>query len=175
MKNTALPIILCLLLSSITAAGWAAEPVAPRTGLWQVDSQVFLFDRQVPNLSKLVGMGPQKLQTHINRMLQQNHARVSSDGTAQLCVNTQQIASGNFVNDQGSGCNVSRGKRVNNVLIFQIQCSAPSGSGLTVVRLLDDRHWQATTELILTIRSIAQKIDVKSNGVWLDEQCPAGL
>ncbi len=175
MPNITLAAALSLLLWAATPLCMAAEPIIPNAGLWQVDGQVFLFDRAVPNLNKLVGMGPQKLQMHIDNMLRQNHARIASDGTAQLCVNAQQIASGNFVNDQGSGCKVSRGIHVGNVYIFQIQCAAPSGSGVTTVRLLDSTHWQATTQLILTIRGIAQQIDVKSQGTWLNEKCPAGM
>jgi len=153
----------------------APERITPKAGLWQVNSQTLWFDRVVPDVGKMILMGPQTLQNHINNMLQQNHARLNGDGTAVLCVNEQQIASNRYVNDNGSGCTVSQGKRIGNVLIFQTQCEAPSGFGVTTVRLVDSQHWEATSQFIVTIRSIAQNIDNNSYGTWLSKNCPAGM
>lgn len=169
-------ISLGLLLSPLSFSALAApERVMPQAGLWRVDSTTALFGHVVPDLSKLVRQGPQKLQNHINNMLQQNRARLQGDGTAEICVSEQQIASNDFVNDNGSGCTVSKGKRIGNVLIFQTQCEAPSGFGVTTVRLLDGHHWEATSQFIVTIRGIAQNIDNKSYGTWLSASCSAEM
>ena len=163
-----------LLLGILSLPALAApERVMPQAGLWQVDSTTSLFVHVVPDLSKLVRQGPQKLLNHIDNMLQQNHTHMNGDGTASICVSAQQIASNDYVNDSGSGCTVSRGNRIGNVLIFQTQCEAPSGFGVTTVRLLDSKHWEATSQFIVTIRGIAQNIDNKSYGTWLSASCSA--
>lgn len=168
--------ILNLLLYSLCANALAAqEHITPKAGLWQVNSQTLWFDRVVPDVGKMIRMRPQKLQNHIDSMLQQNHARLNGDGTATVCISEQQIASNDYVNDNGSGCTVSKGKRIGNVLIFQTQCEAPSGFGVTTVRLVDSQHWEATSQFIVTIRSIAQNIDNKSYGTWQSAHCPAGV
>ncbi len=171
-KHPSMLITASLLLCSLSFSALAApERVMPQAGLWQVNSSTFLFGHAVPDLNKLVRQGPQKLQNHINNMLQQNRTRLNGDGTAAVCVSEQQIASNNYVNDNGSGCTVSRGSRIGNVLIFQTQCEAPSGFGVTTVHLLDSQHWEATSQFIVTIRGIAQNIDNKSYGTWLSASC----
>lgn len=167
----------CLLFGALSIPALAAPQIrtTPQAGVWQIESQTALFGHMVPDVSKIIRMGPQKLQNHINSMLQQNHARLNGDGTATLCVSEQQIASNDYVNDQGSGCAVSKAKRIGNILIFQTQCEAPSGFGVTTVRLLDSQHWEATSQFIVTIRGIAQNIDNKSYGTWQSARCPAGL
>ena len=164
------------LLFALSSPAFATqERIMPKAGLWQVNSQTLWFDRVVPDVGKMIHMGPKKLQNHINNMLQQNHVRLNGDGTAAVCVSEQQITSNNYVNDNGSGCAVSKGKRIGNVLFFQTQCEAPSGFGVTTVRLVDSQHWEATSQFIVTIRSIAQNIDNKSYGTWQSANCPAGL
>lgn len=165
-----------LLLGILSLPALAApERVTPQAGLWQVNSTTSLFGHVVPDLGNLISKGPQKLQVHINNMLQQNHTRLNGDGTASICVSEQQIASNDFVNDNGSGCTVSKGKRIGNVLIFQTQCEAPSGFGVTTMRLLDSKHWEATSQFIVTIRGIAQNIDNRSYGTWLSASCSAEM
>ncbi|MEZ5436693.1 MAG: DUF3617 family protein [Pseudomonadales bacterium] len=175
MRN--LKLFFCVTLAaffSLTAQ--ANQPsVQPQAGLWQVESSTSLFGHVVPDLGKLIRQGPQKLQTHIDNMLRQNHARLNGDGTTSLCVSAQQIASNHYVNDQGSGCSVSTGKRIGNVIIFQTRCEAPYGFGVTTVRLRDSQHWEATSQFIVTIRGIAQQIDNTSYGTWRSESCSTGL
>lgn len=169
-------LLISLLLSVLSFPALAAqERITPKAGLWQINSQTLWFDRVVPDVGKIIRMGPQKLQNHIDSMLQQNHARLNGDGTTTLCVSEQQIASNHYVNDNGSGCTVGKGKRVGNILMFQTQCDAPSGTGFTTVRLLDSERWEATSQFIVTIRGIAQNIDNKSYGTWIGARCPVGM
>lgn len=172
LKSITTSLLLCSLSFSALAA---PERVTPQAGLWQIESTTSLFGHAVPDLGNLISKGPQKLQVHINNMLQQNHTRLNGDGTASICVSEQQIASNDFVNDNGSGCTVSKGKRIGNVLIFQAQCEAPSGFGVTTMRLLDSKHWEATSQFIVTIRGIAQNIDNRSYGTWLSASCSAEM
>jgi hypothetical protein len=170
-RNLTATVLLTLGLLVLPPAFATEPPIQPKAGLWQVSSQTTWFDRVVPDVGKIIRMGPERLQTHIDNMLRQNHVRLNDDGTAALCVNEKQIASNVYVNDQGSGCTVAKGRRIGRILFFQIQCDAPSGSGLTTVKLLDSEHWEATTQLIVTVRGVAQHINNYSRGTWQSAEC----
>jgi len=167
-------LLMALLLVTLPARA-DNETIRPKPGLWKIDSMTALYGHVVPDVPSIIALGPAALQEHIANMLRQNHMRIAEDGTTLMCITAQQIASNVYVNDYGSGCLVSPGRRTGNTLNFQINCGAPKGTGNARVSMLTKSIWTARTHLELSIRGFIQDIDNISTGSWVSSTCPAGM
>lgn len=165
-------VILASLLVTAPTPALAAKKIRLNPGLWQIESQTALYGHVVPDVYAIISHGPAALQNHVNAMLLQNRVRIGDNGTATVCVTAKQIARNQFVNDQGSGCSVSKGKRSGNTIHFDIACEAPKGNGTTELEILSSTQWVATSSVTLTIRNLSQDVDNKSYGTWLGNNCP---
>lgn len=173
-KHHGLCISLSCMLAFTATPAMAAKKIRLKPGLWQIDSQTALYGHVVPDVYTIISHGPVALQNHVNAMLLQNRVRIGDNGTATVCVTAKQIARNNFVNDQGSGCSVSKGKRSGNNIHYDIACEAPKGHGTTELVILSNTQWVATSRVKLTVRNLSQDVDNKSYGTWLSDTCPQG-
>jgi hypothetical protein len=173
-KHRGLCVALACVLAATATQAMAAKKIRLKPGLWQIDSQTALYGHVVPDVYAIISHGPVALQNHVNAMLLQNRVRLDENGTATVCVTARQIARNQFVNDQGSGCSVSKGRRSSNNIHFDITCEAPKGSGQTDLAILSNTQWVATSRIKLTVRNLSQDVDNKSYGTWLGDTCPQG-
>ena len=172
-KKTLNHIALACLLAA-TCSPVLAKNIKLKPGLWKIESRTRLFNRDVPYVSKIIALGPEALQIHVQDMLQQNRIRITDDGNATICVTAKQIAKNDFVNDEGSGCDVGNGIRTGNTIHYNINCTAPKGNGHTEVTITSRTNWVASSNLQITVRGITQIVGNESAGTWLGNTCPLG-
>ena len=174
MQKKTLNHIALACLVAITCSPALAKNIKLKPGLWKIESRTRLFNRDVPYVSKIIALGPEALQVHVQSMLHQNRIRITDDGNATICVTAKQIAKNDFVNDEGSGCDVGNGMRTGNTIHYNINCTAPKGSGHTEVTITSRTHWVASSNLKITVRGITQDVGNESAGTWLSSTCPVG-
>jgi hypothetical protein len=173
-KHHCLFIALGCMLAAASAPAMAAKKIKLKAGLWQIDSRFRLYGHDVPSVSNIIALGPETLKTHVQNMLQQNHMRISEDGTATICVTREQVAKNKFVYDENSGCSVGEGMRIGNTIHYDIKCDFPKGSGHTEVGIISRTRWVSSSNLQLTVRGINQNVSNESTGTWLSATCPSG-
>lgn len=167
-------ITLACLLAATCSSALAEKTYKLKPGLWKIESRTRLFGRDVPYVSKIIALGPEALQAHVQDMLRQNRIKITDDGNATICVTAKQIAKNDFVNDEGSGCIVGKGMRTGNTIHYDINCTAPKGNGHTEVDIISRTRWVSSTALQLSVRNMQQTVANESIGTWLSATCPAG-
>ncbi|HQQ63835.1 MAG TPA: DUF3617 domain-containing protein [Pseudomonadales bacterium] len=145
-----------------------------KPGLWKIQGSSALYGHTIPDIPALIGIGPEALQNQVTDMMHKNRVRVRDDGTVTICFTPKQIARNVFVNDEGSGCTVSKGLRRGNIIHFDIVCQAPKGDGGSDVILHSPTHWTAATSVNVSIRGMNQAITNTASGTWLGSTCPLG-
>ncbi len=151
-----------------------AKKITLKSGLWRIDSQSFLYGHQVPDVQSILALGPGALQDHANQMMQQNHVAIDGNGVVTVCLSPTRIAMNDFVNANGSGCEVGKPRRIGNTLYYNIECQAPPGGGQAQVNILSRTEWKSTAAVNVTIRGVPQELSNQSTGTWLSAKCPAG-